>query len=73
MAGGNRLSVFGPRSRRFDQDYLDGIGAGLRIAIGAEDNDEGDRRMRELIEQMRKIEARPVARDKPSPRPSPAR
>jgi hypothetical protein len=54
-----RFIVFGPRPARYDHATFDGIGADLRIAFG--DQDEGAFRMRDLIEKMRAIEARPSA------------
>jgi hypothetical protein len=45
------------RSRHYDGDTADGTGEALRRSIRIED--EGDERMRELIEQLKAIEARP--------------
>ncbi|MEA3042961.1 MAG: hypothetical protein QOH47_799 [Sphingomonadales bacterium] len=55
------IQIFGPRSTRYDSDVLAGIGAAQRMAFSG-DRDEGDRRMRELIERMHQIEKRPTAR-----------
>lgn len=48
------------RSERFDGDTFDGTGEALRQS--QPNQDEGDRRMMELIEQLKEIESRPVAK-----------
>jgi hypothetical protein len=45
------------KSRFYDGDTADGTGEALRRSVPIED--EGDERMRELIEQLKAIEARP--------------
>lgn len=47
------------RSPHFDGDTADGTGEALRDSFRI--YDEGDARMRELIEQLKAIENRPVA------------
>lgn len=47
------------RSTQFDGDTADGTGQALRGSYRLED--EGDERMRELIEQLKGIESRPAA------------
>lgn len=51
------------RGRRYDGDVADGTGEALRSSFRIED--EGDARMRELIKQLKAIEARPVKEGKP--------
>lgn len=58
------FGAFGPRSGKYDQGTFDGTGADLRRAF-SDDMDEGDRRMRELVERMRQIEQRPAAAANP--------
>lgn len=51
----------GRRSARYDGDSAAGIGEALRIENAIAD--EGDERMRALIEKLKEIESRPDAPD----------